>query len=526
MAKKTSRPTRQTTRSGLPKIPSTPTGKPSTATGGTGPARIKAAYGYDAAVPSMQRGYIYWPTLSPRDEINVWTRREIARKVHYLMANMGLARRLLTSITNMVVGNGFTPQATTRDSEWNVLADAAYNRRARSAATYDVSARLTGIQMQRLAYLTQKKDGDAAIVFSESQSGGALRRLYSGTQVGEPIGTLDKKMNDGIAVDRLGRAQAFYFLDDDFSKTTRVGAENVVWLCNQESPGQFRGVSALAHAVNKLIDITELNASVMQGIKLSNQIGYYLASQDKDATPGIMDALAGKYQTDQVVGSDNTGNLQSIRTSEVFGMGGEIKEVPPGYDIKTLLDQRPHPNSVEFVENSLIRDCCWGLGISDALGWSIAKFGGAGVRYVLADAQAWIASEQANFVDTWLARDWVYTIAKEIKAGRLRKCKDPSFWSHSWVPPEQITCDFGRDGRIYLEQHRTGLISTERLYNLKGQDAKEEVSREMNFALWRKQEMENRGLSMSDLYPELKVQQAPDAAEEAAEEEDPTPGSN
>jgi len=343
--------------------------------------------------------------------------------------------------------------------------------------------------------------------------------------VGEPIGTLDKKMNDGIAVDRLGRAQAFYFLDDDFSKTTRVGAENVVWLCNQESPGQFRGVSALAHAVNKLIDITELNASVMQGIKLSNQIGYYLASSDKEATPGIMDALAGKYQTDQVVGSDTNGNLQSIRTSEVFGMGGEIKEVPPGYDIRTLLDQRPHPNSVEFVENSLIRDCCWGLGISDALGWSIAKFGGAGVRYVLADAQAWIASEQANFVDTWLSRDWVYTIAKEIKAGRLRKCQDPAFWSHSWVPPEQITCDFGRDGRIYLEQHRTGLISTERLYNLKGQDAKEEVSREMDFALWRKQEMESRGLSMSDLYPELKVQQAPDAAEEAGEE-DPAPGSN
>lgn len=489
--------------------------------GVTGPAKMKAAYGYDAAVPSMQRGYVYWPTLSPRDEINVWTRREIARKVHYLFANMGLARRMLTSITNMVVGNGFNPQATTSDSEWNRLADAAYAARARSASTYDVSARLTGVQMQRLAYLTQKKDGDAAVVFSSSKSGGALRRLYSGTQVGEPIGTLDRKMNDGIAVDALGRPQAYYLLDDDFSKATRVGAENVVWLCNLESPGQFRGVSALAHAVNKLLDITELNASVMQGIKLSNQVGYYLASQDWEASPGLLDALAGKYQATRTVGSDDAGQNLSVKTSQIFGMGGEIKEVPPGYDIKTLLDQRPHPNSVEFVENSLIRDICWGLGLSDALGWNIAKFGGAGVRYVLADAQAWVTSEQANFVDTWLARDWAFTIAKEMKAGRLRRCQDPAWYRHSWVPPEQITCDFGRDGRIYLEQHRTGLISTERLYNLKGQDAKEEVSREMDFALWRKGEMEKRGLSLTDLYPELRIQQPPAEPSEPDGDEQP-----
>ena len=45
-----------------------------------------SAYGYDAATPSANRGYIYWPSLNPRQEINAWSRYEVARKVHYLCA--------------------------------------------------------------------------------------------------------------------------------------------------------------------------------------------------------------------------------------------------------------------------------------------------------------------------------------------------------------------------------------------------------------------------------------------------------
>jgi hypothetical protein len=39
----------------------------------------------------------------------------------------------------------------------------------------------------------------------------------------------------------------------------------------------------------------------------------------------------------------------------------------------------------------------------------------------------------------------------------------------------------------------------------------------MDFALWRKGEMEKRGLSMGDLYPELKVQQPPELVESSGD---------
>ena len=464
-----------------------------------------SAYGYDAATPSANRGYIYWPSLNPRQEINAWSRYEVARKVHYLCANIGLPRRILTCMTNMVIGSGHTPQATTSDSEWNHLAERAYKDRSRSANSYDVAGTLTGPLMQRLAYYTKKKDGDAAIVFSSSQSGGALRRLYSGIQIGNPRdGSLDDTITDGIQLDSLGRPLTFHILADDYQISVPVSASNVVWLSSIESPGQLRGISCLAHAVNKVMDIAELNTAVMQGIKLSNQIGYYLSTTDKDATGGMLAALAGGNSITRDMGTDPAGNPMKVQTAQIFGSGGEIKEMPAGYDIKTVQDSRLHPNSKEFIETSLIRDLSWGCGLSADLLWSIDRIGGAPMRYVLADARAWVETEQQEFVDTFLARDWVYTIAKEMKAGRLRKCTDPRWWQHAWVPPASITVDFGRDGKIYLEQHRTGLLSTERIYGMAGQDAKEEISKEMDLAEWRKGELTRRGLELTDLYPEIR----------------------
>lgn len=455
--------------------------------------------GYQAAGWSSKRGYVYWPTLDPRREIDTYSRTEIARKVHWLCANVGLPRRIIEGLTNLIVGQGLRPQALTKDTVWNELAEKSYNRRANSALAYSVNGRLTAVQSQRLAVKTRLKDGDAAVVFSKSEAGGALRSFYSGVQIANvgnrSYGTNatydESKWIDGVRLDSLGRAQAYRFPGDN-GTFTDVPASDLRLLCRYESPGQLRGISALAHAVNKMIDITEVNSFVMQGIKSSNQIGYYIATEaEENKAKGIAAALGGrteKVQTDQ----------GPITLKLVYGEGGEIPSLPKGADLKTLLDARPHPNSREFVED-MIRDISWGTGLSSDLLWNIYKLGGANVRYVLADAQVFVGVEQQDLVDTWLAGDWVYHCALEMKAGRLRRCQDPEWWLHGWVPPERVTVDFGRDGRILLEMHKSGLITTERLFAMRGQDAREESSKDLDYVQWYKQEMERRGLTWEDL---------------------------
>ena len=54
-------------------------------------------------------------------------RAGVGRRVHFLTGNTGLANRALDAGANLVVGTGRLPKALTRDTEWNTLAERAYN---------------------------------------------------------------------------------------------------------------------------------------------------------------------------------------------------------------------------------------------------------------------------------------------------------------------------------------------------------------------------------------------------------------
>ncbi|MDR1304264.1 MAG: phage portal protein [Verrucomicrobiales bacterium] len=474
--------------------------------------------GYQGAAWTNQRGYVYWPTLNPRREADKYSRLEIARRAHFLCANTGLAKRLINGVTNYVIGSGLVPRAETKDIEWNQLAEVSYYERARQAMTYDVSARLTATQAQRVMLATKYRDGDCAVVYSESQSGGALRAFYSGVQIG---GGEDAGFVDGLKTDRLNRVQKFRLLDadGDAERARVISADNVRWLAKYDTPGQLRGISALAHAVNNLLDLTEISAANKQGIKTSAQVGYYIATAAQQSGGGGMVETM-KRERQRANGGDNN----TVSADKIFfhGTGGEIVELPAGRDLKTLLDSRPHPNSIEFMDAYLIRDIAWGFGISADLLWNISRLGGANTRWVLADAQVFIASEQTDLVDAWLAFDFPYHCAKEMAAGRLRRCRDWQWWSHSWLTPERITVDFGRDGNVILKKWQSFLISTSRVYGMLGQDARDEMSDELDFIAWQKEQMTKRGLTAADLQLSRGLKPAPAAAdaEPPADDED------
>ena len=448
---------------------------------------------FEGASWSTNQGWVYWPTLNPRNEVDTGSRVEVARRAHWLRNNIGLARRLGTGITNLVVGTGLNPQAMTKDADWNHLAEKAYKNRARSGLSYSVNGRFTGVKAQKMMVNTRFYDGEAAVVFAKSDSGGALRGFYSGLQIGNHSNPrLDQSQwSDGIRYDALDRATHYRFPGDN-GTFTDVEAANVRFLCRPDSPGSRRAMSALVHAVNKMIKITDLNNSVMKGIMAAQDIGFYLTSNsDEKRQPGIPDALGGKVAAVQTPAGP-------LKLRQVYGQGGIVPSLPKGMDLKTLLDARPHPNLREFTED-FIRDVSWGTGISSDLLWNIYKLGGANVRYVLADAQTFISSEQQDLVDDWLAPDWVWAIALEMQAGRLRQCNDPEWYLHGWIPPARVTVDYGRDGRILLDWNRAGLLTTSRFYLMQGQMAKQEISSELELIAWHKTRMQELGLTPDDL---------------------------
>lgn len=425
--------------------------------------------GFDGANYSTRRGYIYFPTLETRRELDAYSRLELIKRARWLKRNSGFPKRCINGIANMV--GSLRPRPLTQDREWNALAEKAWRNRACSAETFDLSGRFNADSYQPLLTRSRLCDGDILSVFTQKYNGAAVM-TYEAHQVaqGKRSATLaDDGWRDGVKCDAAGAAQAFSVVADYQTGTTvDIPARDAVLHADYDSFGWRRGVTALHHAVNNLLDITEISSDLKLGIKTANKIGYYETSPAGtiQTVPGAGDRVRTNQQAAKAPGGGD------ILLEDTF-RGGKIPKLDPGREIKQLLDERPHPNSIAFLEH-LNRDIAWGLGMSADVLWNIAKLGGASVRYVLADAQTFIESQQQLLVDQFLTRFWVYFIAKEMAAGRLPKCKDANWWLVGWLPPAKLTVDIARDGKLSIDLHRAGMLTMKRWYGMQGLDDEEE----------------------------------------------------
>jgi hypothetical protein len=428
---------------------------------------VGGASGFDGANWSSRRGYVYYPTLNTEREVPTWTRLEMTKRSRWLRRNVGFAKRCTKGAAHMV--GWLSPRASTDDREWNTLSETAWERGAGSALSFDRSARWNVYSYQPLITESRLGDGDIATVLTSSQTGRAMVATYESHQIGNATtDLLQDQWRDGIRV-IADRAVQMRLLDpEDYSSFTDVNAQDYILHADYLSVGHRRGVTGLHHALNNLLDTTEIWSDVKLGIKLSNRIGYYIAKQAM--TGGNAPKGMGGKQT---LGQTDIGG-DPVIIENVY-RGGKMLSLNAGEEIKQLLDQRPHPNSRDFLED-LNRDIAWGLGLAPDVLWNIAKLGGASVRYVLADAQVWIEAQQQLLVDQFLQRFWVYFISKEIKAGRLRPPTDPDwFYKIGWQPQAKLTVDISRDGKLSIDLHRAGLLTAKRWFGQQGLDDEQEI---------------------------------------------------
>lgn len=420
--------------------------------------------GHHSADQTAARGYVYFPELDTKKEISAYTLSETRRKSRYLYANVGFYRRICNGIARMVAGTGLMPRPTTRDPAWNKLAAARLEARWGSRIAYDLGGKFNGYTAQRAKLRCRYKDGDVATALTTGADGRAATAIYEGHQIGNGSNITPedlKNLFDGIRVDAHNRAIGVRLLKPD-GTANEVPAASCLLLADYERPGQNRCLPIAAHATPHLIDKTEIDAYLKGGIKQAARVGYYISRQAGTAPSIPRPGTAGKQTT--VTTTDG----RKVKIEKVFSnTGGEVPELNPGEELKMLLDQRPHPNNVEFLEY-LIRDMSLGVDLSPEVLYSVVKLGGANMRYVMQDAQSFIEQEQQTLIDSDLGIEYVYFLADQIAAGNLPKCPDPEWWKHDWIPPSRWTVDFGRDGKLYLEQLRSGALTFRRYFGWQG----------------------------------------------------------
>lgn len=473
-----------------------------------------ATNGHQGADSSRNRGYVYFPQLDTRREISSYTRTELLRKARFLYANHGIAKRIVNGLARMIAGTGLTPQASTSDKQWNAAAEKYFANASGSPFVFDVGGRYNFEKSQQALLRFRFRDGDASAILDESEAGAARFAFYEAHQVGSGwhVGdhTYDPRWNDGVLTDAANRARMYRYIHDD-GKSTDVPAENVIFFADYERAGQSRGLTILSHAINHLLDSAEITSYIKTGVKLANQYGYWVEYAPGSTKPATAGGRVGGTKNTETV----TTPAGPITFEKIYGSGA-IPDLPPGASLKFNGSSHPHPNNLSLIE-FLIRDIAWGVGLSPEILWNIAALGGANTRFVLADAQGWIEEQQAELVRLYNSRVWVYTIAKAMKTGKLPRCADPEWWKHGWIPPPRLTVDFGRDGKLHLEQLKMGVITYSRLLGWQGQDFETHTDKWLDEIQYFKTGLAARDLTWGDVQSWRNINAQPPPMTEASE---------
>lgn len=472
---------------------------------------LKAWSAYEGANWSQNRGWIYFPTLYSKSDLDQYTLTELRRKSRWLYVNVGLATRVIDGIAKMV--GSLTPVPQTDDKEWNELALQSFTNNAGAEIVFDQSGKFNFWSCQPMLTALRLLDGDALVVLTATQSGIASVMFYEAHQIGNANNVFpdQDQWNVGVMANAQNRPLQYRLLTDNGNKSVDISASDAILHCLFRRPCRQRGEPAMRHAINHLLDRTEILGFLKTSMKNAATIGYQITRSPQFSGPVQLPAL-NQGPIDFTVPSSGA----VIKVEDAFS-GTKTPVMNPGEEIKMLMDERPHPNQIEGMDY-LVRDIAWGFDISPDLLWNIAKVGGADTRYLLADAQKTIEGMQMLLADQFCSRFWVYFIAKELKAGRLRQPSDAQWWKHGWQPEQKLTVDIGRDGKLYLDMHKAGLISLKRYFSSAyGASWEPEMRDYLDERKWIIDEVEARNLTYEQAFPPAPGVQNITQREQAAE---------
>ncbi len=409
--------------------------------------------GYQAASNSPARGYLYWPSLDTRRQLNTLTREEIARRIQWLYQHFGFCRRLVNGMARLL--GYLTPQPNTPDDEWNELSYEAFMAIAGSAEIYDMAGKFDFFQSQIQDNISIFRDGDGLAVLTETESQRARMAYYEAHQIKNGP-KAERYWVDGCRLGDFGKHLQYSLQDgENPDKVTTVDARDAIYFGAFENRGQVRPLSILSTAVLNMIDVVETRGFTKHALKAHSRIGTVI-EQDM----GQVVAMPGGGFGGPIIQTARTlpdGSTQVVNMEQVFS-GAQSPQLAPGQRVKVVADDRPSPNNMEF-EKALLRDCVWAADLSFEILCDIAGITGPGIRFLNAELKRWIMLRQYPQAKR-CNRFYNYAIAKEMKAGRLRapNLKPGQYWWNKteWIGLAALDIDAGRTAQATLIDLQSG----------------------------------------------------------------------
>lgn len=476
----------------------------------------------DAAVASPTRAPRFWPTLDARKEIDAWDLFATWRQGRSLYENHDKIRMVVKTMVDLM--GWVMPLPDTADAAWNKEAMAAFMERCERSTLFERSGRLSWSELQEWVERRAIIDGDALVVFTRAEDGGAQFALYAAPQVAGGPGP-----QHGVQTDAGNRVQ-YYFLRGEDGSSTPVPGHAAFLYAHEEDPARVRGISEVAAVINNAADLQDVEAFTKAGIKFSASYSI-IETKDKDARRAeqqsvYLAAISGEKQEGAESGSAaeptwqpplaHAGQQLALRT------GSEVVSLAPGRDLKVLHDNRPSNETHTFM-GDLADSLAYAFGLDPAVVFHPEKLGSASARFTLRKMARSIL-RRLRQREQLCRRMWEHFIACEVACGRLRPPAAADMMAVRWIPLRDLTIDAGREVQAVINAEREGLADADQWARATtGLTAAELLERRAARIALAHELAEKHGISLSELLPGALGSTAPAAPE--PEEDDESRGS-
>ncbi|MBR4153389.1 MAG: phage portal protein [Selenomonadaceae bacterium] len=427
-----------------------------------------------------------------------------------LATNSPLGAAIINTLTTGVIGQGLRLFPRPRFNELGMSAEQAraWSRKVKSefglwSGDCDYLRRNSFEELQRIGFQSSLADGDCFCLIKRElpnkNNPYSLRlQLVESARVSNPIVNgvslvADMKYGanrivNGVEVDRAGRMVAFHIsnrLWNEVSATEpeltwqrvkifgeKTGCRNVLQICTDSRPDNYRGVSVLA--------------PVIEGLK---QLSRYV---DAELTAAIIRSFfslfvvqpASNLTLNEALGQRDEEDKGDIDISEIELGSGTISALPKGCDVKAIDSQHSQNVFANFVE-ALTKEICAAVNLPYEVVIKNFTSSYAASRAALLQAQNEYNQRKAFFITDFLKPIYEQFLSEAVATGRIDAPgyfddanKKVAYLNAEWYTPTSKVLDVTKETNAAIAKLESGLSTYEKeIAEMSGEDFEEVIEK-------------------------------------------------
>ena len=428
----------------------------------------------------MERSYLRGSLQEARLDITKHTREELQRKSRYFEKNSSLYNKLADLWEQYVTGTGLQFYATTTKTEWNTIADRAWEQWKPFA---DISSRFGFDNLQGIAVRSLFVDGEVFVLLTRDPANNRPRiQLIEAHRCKTPDAMQKQEgvsIVDGIEVDQSGRPIAYWFAFGE-KEMRRFDAFAIVHIFEPARPGQMRGIPYISCALNILHDLDDLQILEMRHKKVVSENSLNVFTATGDLPPG-MNAATGRFR--DVAGATASGATTTEKRLEYYksAYGGRVNVAMHGDKIEEQTSDRPNVATRDYWRMLEEKVCCaTGVPLVIALPDSMQ---GTVYRGSLDAANAFFRCK-TSVLATYFKRIREYVLNMEGSFFPPLGNRPADWQSCDYLPPAAVNTDIGYNSAANINELTAGLKSWDDILLPQGRKAEPVLRRKAELQLY------------------------------------------